>query len=555
MNYTYAERKKAVPAKRPPERIPQNTSAHIPSAFHADMHPVDLPGAIRAKMESSFGADLSAVRLYESQAVADAGANAVAQGSRIAFAPGALDFASTSGQALLGHELSHVVSQARGEVTGSGFLSDQALEARADREGALAAAGQQVYTGPVTASLSPVSAASAAGPMQASKASEKATKHMNKSAQYLQQIAGSSTKDAKTLMKKAAKEHKWMNYWANKITDRAEADTLFSAKGTAFSPAASLPILEKTNAPDRIVRELLTAQQQTFAKAASGEAAYHIKDLQEVVRNGNTVYVDPHGSSNGGSLTLTSFNKKGLDLHDQMTGNQMTVADKEKVQAKVDMQAVFNQLKPVSDRYQTPFENVNRSYRKEVDMDSENYNAGRLFDHLGLSINLAGDSNTSAFDRMEQYQTALTQMADGSPEQQEQLMKNIKGGYRAYLQRMEDTYGTDIENLSFSEIADQNTYAKMSSDFKDASFPITFALQYGTLFDPNNDDDQKFLQLARYFHSAYTMLNKRVGTHTGAKDRMRRFSDNKNYEIDHSAMLQDSKAKLAEIEARRRNRG
>jgi hypothetical protein len=46
------------------------------------------------------------VKLYESQAVADAGARAVTQGSKIAFAPGMLDFTSYGGQALLGHELS-----------------------------------------------------------------------------------------------------------------------------------------------------------------------------------------------------------------------------------------------------------------------------------------------------------------------------------------------------------------------------------------------------------------------------------------------------------------
>jgi len=129
---------------------------------------IDLPGAIREKMENSFGADLSSVRLYESQTVADAGAQAMAMGNRIAFAPGQLDFTSTAGQSLLGHELSHVVSQARGEVTGSGFLNDSALEARADQEGAMAAAGENIYAGPVTP-LSMSSAAPAAGPMQASK--------------------------------------------------------------------------------------------------------------------------------------------------------------------------------------------------------------------------------------------------------------------------------------------------------------------------------------------------------------------------------------------------
>ncbi len=128
---------------------------------------VDLPDAMRTKMESAFGADLGAVKLYESQAVADTGAKAITRGSDIAFAPGMLDFSSFGGQALLGHELSHVVSQARGEVTGGGFLNDRALEARADREGAMAAAGQTVAM--PAAAMSSVTAAPSAGPMQAKK--------------------------------------------------------------------------------------------------------------------------------------------------------------------------------------------------------------------------------------------------------------------------------------------------------------------------------------------------------------------------------------------------
>ena len=130
---------------------------------------------MREKMENAFGADLSAVKLYESEAVKDAGANAVAQGSSIAFAPGMLDFSSYGGQALLGHEISHVVSQARGEVTGSGFLNDHTLEARADREGAMAASGQTVAV--PTAAMSAVSAASAAGPMQADKNADREAKY------------------------------------------------------------------------------------------------------------------------------------------------------------------------------------------------------------------------------------------------------------------------------------------------------------------------------------------------------------------------------------------
>ena len=126
---------------------------------------VDLPGAIRAKMENAFGADLSNLRLYESRAVADAGADAMSRGAEIAFAPGLIDFTGYQGQALLGHEVSHLVSQARGEVTGAGFLNDPALEARAEAEGAMAAAGEQVRM--PTAALSPVTVAGTTGPIQA----------------------------------------------------------------------------------------------------------------------------------------------------------------------------------------------------------------------------------------------------------------------------------------------------------------------------------------------------------------------------------------------------
>ncbi len=132
-------------------------------------HRVDLPDAIREKMEASFGADFSGVKLYESQTVADAGAEAMTMGSNVAFAPGQLDLTSTSGQALLGHELSHVVSQARGESAGRGFLADPGLEAQADRQGMLAAQGESAYSGPVAPLSASAVPASAAGPMQAAK--------------------------------------------------------------------------------------------------------------------------------------------------------------------------------------------------------------------------------------------------------------------------------------------------------------------------------------------------------------------------------------------------
>ena len=67
--------------------------------------PFDLDAAIKAKMENAFG-DLSAVKFYKSRAVGDAGAEAIAQGNEIAFAPGMADFSTKAGQERLGHELS-----------------------------------------------------------------------------------------------------------------------------------------------------------------------------------------------------------------------------------------------------------------------------------------------------------------------------------------------------------------------------------------------------------------------------------------------------------------
>ena len=127
-------------------------------------HRIDLPDAMRAKMESAFGMNFGKVNLYESERVADAGANAIAQGGNIAFAPGKADFNTVDGRNRLGHELSHIASQARGEVTGSGYLNNSALEARADREGAMAASGEQVYSGPM---MDAPSFAGVSAPMQA----------------------------------------------------------------------------------------------------------------------------------------------------------------------------------------------------------------------------------------------------------------------------------------------------------------------------------------------------------------------------------------------------
>ncbi len=177
MSYTYDRHKRP---QGPSNAAPEPDSAPIPN-YQALMsgaarptaeqkgRPFDLDAAMKAKMENAFG-DLSGVKFYESRAVGQAGAEAIAQGNEIAFAPGMANFSTRSGQERLGHELSHVMSQRSGQVRGSGFLNNAALEARADREGAMAAAGQQVYAGAVTHAISDASPAPfAAGAMQASR--------------------------------------------------------------------------------------------------------------------------------------------------------------------------------------------------------------------------------------------------------------------------------------------------------------------------------------------------------------------------------------------------
>lgn len=179
MSYTYAQKRRGTSARQSEEGRP-GSAGFMPGMSNSSMsamllHPtaadkgrrVDIPSAIKSRMEASFGMNFDGVKAYQSQAVADGGVDAVARGNEIAFAPGKFDMSSESGRALLGHELSHVASQARGEVSGSGFLNDAGLEARADREGAMAARGETVYGGAV-APLSSASAAPMAGPMQAS---------------------------------------------------------------------------------------------------------------------------------------------------------------------------------------------------------------------------------------------------------------------------------------------------------------------------------------------------------------------------------------------------
>jgi hypothetical protein len=107
-----------------------------------------LPQAVQAKMEQSFGADLSGVRVHEGGAAGAMGAQALATGNDIHFAPGKYDPNSPQGQELLGHELAHVVQQRAGRVKApaqaksNSVVQDASLEREADVAGARAARGE-----------------------------------------------------------------------------------------------------------------------------------------------------------------------------------------------------------------------------------------------------------------------------------------------------------------------------------------------------------------------------------------------------------------------------
>ena len=106
-----------------------------------------LPPDVRMKMESFLGANFGDVRVHVGPPAAAVGALAFTQGTDIHFAPGQYNPMTPQGQAILGHELAHVVQQRSGRVKnpfggGVAVVQDRALEAEADRMGQRAAAHQ-----------------------------------------------------------------------------------------------------------------------------------------------------------------------------------------------------------------------------------------------------------------------------------------------------------------------------------------------------------------------------------------------------------------------------
>lgn len=105
-----------------------------------------MPEEVQAKMEGAFKTDFSDVKIHaDSGKATEVGALAYTQGSDIHFAPGQYHPSDQPGQALLGHELTHVVQQREGRVqpttqmAGLPVNDDEGLESEADSLGASAA--------------------------------------------------------------------------------------------------------------------------------------------------------------------------------------------------------------------------------------------------------------------------------------------------------------------------------------------------------------------------------------------------------------------------------
>lgn len=123
-----------------PRSFPDHTSAVG--------HP--LPSQMRTKMESAFGADFGHVRIHERSEVLLLGSVACTCGEDIYVAPGRYNPYSQIGQAVLAHELTHVLQQRCGRVPFGlpGSLSvnrDLALEVEATVAAAKVSRGEAVY--------------------------------------------------------------------------------------------------------------------------------------------------------------------------------------------------------------------------------------------------------------------------------------------------------------------------------------------------------------------------------------------------------------------------
>ena len=104
-------------------------------------HSDTLAPSIAAKMSRAFGMDVSSVQVSRSDKMKGTGMQGMAQGNKVVLSSD-INLNTMEGQAVLGHELSHIRAQSRGIGMGnSGLYENASLEHQADMEGMRAARG------------------------------------------------------------------------------------------------------------------------------------------------------------------------------------------------------------------------------------------------------------------------------------------------------------------------------------------------------------------------------------------------------------------------------
>lgn len=118
--------------------IPESGTAHDDKS--------GLPDRVKRGMGEAIGGDFSSVQFVtDSQKAVDVGALAFTQGKTVEFAPGQFKPDTSAGLELIGHELTHVDQQAKGnveptmEIGGMPVNDEQSKETEADDKGKAAA--------------------------------------------------------------------------------------------------------------------------------------------------------------------------------------------------------------------------------------------------------------------------------------------------------------------------------------------------------------------------------------------------------------------------------
>ena len=145
------------------QQMQARMTSHFPDASRLSRgsgRSLTLPDQVQSTIEQHFGHSIDNLRFRESSDVESIGAKAYARGDEIHFAPGQFHPDTALGRKMIGHEVAHILQQAKGGLGDGGELNvDRSMEDRADVQGD-AIASMAPAGGVETAGLSPMPTAS-----------------------------------------------------------------------------------------------------------------------------------------------------------------------------------------------------------------------------------------------------------------------------------------------------------------------------------------------------------------------------------------------------------